>query len=152
MRIQSLSLAAALLFFTSCSQSEASSAAGTYTVDVDKTVSGILKSDPNAAKMPEEQQAAMKKMMEGMFSKMTMTLNPDLSFAGSAEISMMGQEPQKSSNKGTWSIEAGKLTMNQTHQDGKEKKDTSVATYKDGTLEVSKEQMGKKVTIYMKKK
>ncbi|MHC5072255.1 MAG: hypothetical protein ACYTGO_17405, partial [Planctomycetota bacterium] len=72
------SLAAALLaatcFTAACSQSEAATVAGTYSIDIEKTVNPIIAATPGADKMTAEQKDEMMNMMKGMFADASLTL------------------------------------------------------------------------------
>ena len=140
---------ACLLLIPACGQDN--TAAGSYTVDIKPTIDGIIETESAGKELPAEQRAAMETMFKGMFEKMNFNLNADLTCTGDSEITIMGTT-KKSSTKGTWSIEGGKVTINTTHEDGEEKASTQTGTYKDGKLTIDMEQAGKKITLYLKKK
>ncbi|MHC4815272.1 MAG: hypothetical protein ACYTKC_08805 [Planctomycetota bacterium] len=144
------SLAAALLaatcFTAACSQSEAATVAGTYSIDIEKTVNPIIAATPGADKMTAEQKDEMMNMMKGMFADASLTLKEDMSYESSANT-----QTGKSTLKGTWTISGGMITLNQTHQDDAEKQETHSGTIIDNVIAVEVDQAGKPVTMYFVK-
>ena len=146
------SLTAFLFAMPSCSEAAAAATpAGTYTVDLEKIAADALAAEPKAAEMTDEQKDGLKKMITGRFGKTTFTLKDDNTFEGSMEMSMMGMS-KKSTTKGTWKIDGDKVTLNTTHEDGKEKASTQTGTFKDNVLTVEMDAQGKKMTMTFNKK
>ena len=128
-RISLTAALGALLFIApACSEAEAATIEGTYNVDADATV--------KAMGLPVDQAEDFKKMLGTMITE----LKADMSYTSSME--MLGN---KMSVKGTWEVKDGTVTFTQTHADGKEAKDTSTGTIKDGRLTVDSE--GKKMVF-----
>lgn len=120
--------------------------AGTYVIDLEKTINPIITATPGADKMTPAQRSQMMDMMKSMFKGASLTLNKDLSFVGSTTT-----PTGKSASKGTWTITEGKITFHQTHQDGKEKKETVAASVTGDVISVESGQGGKKVKLFFKK-
>ena len=136
-----ISLAAAfgalVLLATSCSQSEAATISGKYTLDIEPTIAAATKAKPAA---DADAQKKDDEAMRGMFKKMEFTLNADLTFDSSKEMDMMGKII-KSTTKGTWVVKDGEITLSTTHLDGKEQPSTEKGTIKDGKLVITQDGM-----------
>jgi len=135
--------------------SEAATAAGTYQMDVDATVNGMVDSMNKAmGKTPsaEERNAAMATMKK-MFVSGTMQLKDDMTFTASSEMgSPIGnQPPAKHTSRGKWEVKQGALTFNVTHQDGKEKPQTATGKLENGVLSLTMKENGKEATMIFKK-
>jgi hypothetical protein len=147
--MQPLTLAATLLatscLIIGCSRSEAATIAGTYNLDLDKTVAPLVEQQAKMANLDEAQKKAaadeMKKMM-----KASLELKEDMTFTGTMD--MMGG---KHTMKGTWKVSQGTITFEQTHEDGQEKKETQSGAIKDGVISITRKEEGQEATLYFTK-
>lgn len=123
MRLATLLFAVTALQFVPACSTEAAGPAGVYSVAIDTTG------------MPEEQV----KVMQSMMKPGDCTLLADRTWESSMEV--MGK---KSTVKGTWVLEGDKITMTATEEDGtkKEKPDSAVGIWKDGTITVEMKEEG----------
>jgi len=147
--MQPLTLAATFLaascLIIGCSKSEAATIAGTYTLDLDKSAAPLIEQQAKMQKMDEarkkEAVEQMKKMLHG-----SLELKEDMTFQCTTEI--MGG---KSTIKGTWKITKGTITLEQTHEDGREKKDTQSGTIKDGVVTIATMKGGHEMKLHFSK-
>lgn len=153
-RISLAAAVAALVFAVpSCStETEASTTSGNYIVDVKPTLAASMMALP--ADAPQTQNDMMSKALTGMFEKTAYELKADLTYSLSSEMDLMGSV-QKISEKGTWTVKDGKLTLTKTEQDGKKLDPavTETGTIKDGKITLTaKTKNGDMVVHLIKKK
>ena len=134
-------LGALLFVIPSCGASD--SAAGSYGLDIVPTIEGIIASQSSDAELPAEARTMMETALKSTFEGMSFELMDDNTFTATAPVS--------GSTKGTWSEASGNVTLNTTHEDGKEMASTQTGTYKDGALIVESEREGQKITLFFKK-
>ena len=140
------SLATVLCLAPACSESLASSAAGTYSLDIDKTCEAVAQAKAGGTELTADQLKQAADVIKAMFKGGTLELKADMSFTSSAEIGM-----KKDTLKGTWIIDGDKLTFNQTHENGEEKTDTASGTLKDGMLTLTMEKGGMSTQMFFNK-
>lgn len=147
--MQPLTLAATLLatscLIIGCSRSEAATLAGTYSLDVDKTVPPMVEAQAKMMNMDEAKKKGAVEQMKKMM-KASLELKEDMTFTGTMD--MMGH---KQTMKGTWKVSQGTITFEQTHEDGKEKKDTQSGMIKDGVISITRKEEGQEATLYFTK-
>ena len=133
-------LAAILFLAPSCSESQAAGPSGTYTVDPAATAPALL-----AAMQAATPDLTLDKVKEGLGG--TLELKSDNTFV--TTDGKLGGEPF--TNKGTWSVKDGTITIEQTHANGEEKKQSCTATLKDGVLTMTTVEGGVEMKIVFNK-
>ena len=63
----------------------------------------------------------------------------------------IGRKDGKTESAGTWSIQDGQLTMQQTHEQGKPVASTGTGTIREGVVTVKTKQRGMLVTLVFKR-
>lgn len=124
--------AALLLTFAACGAGD-SHAVGTYHLDVDELVAQM------GGDMPAEAKAAAKAMMSG-----SIELKADHKAHYLLKMPMGGDMDET----GTWSLSGDQLTIEKDTGD----EGPMTVTLKDGTITMTEENAGRKMTIQFKKK
>ncbi len=126
-----------LLLFTACSADPSAAVPGTYKIDT-KALQATM--EVEMKKGLEGKTEAEKKMAQGMMEQMigpmvkamgesSMTFKADKTFEGK------GPGPTgEMTVKGTWKLEGDKLTCTTTEENGNEKDEVKVATFKGGAF------------------
>lgn len=116
--------------------------AGAYVLDKAAMKESMLAAMPEAAKSQPQATKMLDEMVDGM--NVSMDLGVDGSIALTMAMSMLGQV-QKSSAKGTWTLEGDKLTMVTTNDRGQQ--ETKVAQFVDGSIVVEESNGGQKMKM-----
>lgn len=143
------------LILPACGRSEAS-VAGTYVMDPE-AMKAVIEEAKKEAKSDDPMAAMMAQMMDALKdAKIEMTLKDDGTYDGVMEMTFLGMN-KKSARTGTWKLEADKLTVTTTHEDGKplEKQEVKQGTFKDGQIRITEtldKGSGRKIEFVMTRK